>query len=209
MRALVVDNGSPSAGLICQRLWELGAETEIVAFRNAPCRLTSRHQALVLSGTKVPADSGAYARLTALIDRCDLPVLGLCGGMHILGLAHGGRLVEGDQRVGAHHVRLDPRESLFRHVGSRASLFQRHTRYLREVPTVFRVIGRAADCPVEFIRSTDGRLIGAQAHLEFRRDGRRILRGFLEYAARYGAQTHHATRPAHQGAHQALPHPGP
>lgn len=181
---LVVDNGSSSAGLMCHRLSCLGADVDLTPLRAAPQRLKGHHQALVLSGTKEPADRGAYEQLTALIERSGLPVLGVCGGMHILGLTLGGRLVPGRQRVGARRVHLDGREPLFRHIGRQASLFQRHTRYLTGLPPDCQVIGRAAGCPVEFVRSADGRLIGAQAHLEFRWDGQHILRGFLDLVAR-------------------------
>ncbi|MFJ9854861.1 gamma-glutamyl-gamma-aminobutyrate hydrolase family protein [Streptomyces sp. NPDC101150] len=184
-RVLVVDNGSLSAHLLCSRLADLGVDVGLVGSQEVPRVLPSGTRAMVLSGTGVPADEGSYRRLEDTVSRCAVPVLGVCGGMQILGVMQGGRLVRGVQRVGAHEVRVDASEQLFSSVPGTVSLFQRHTRYLTDVPEQFRVIGRSATCAVEFIRSRDGRLFGSQAHLEFRSDGISILRGFLDLALRW------------------------
>jgi GMP synthase (glutamine-hydrolysing) len=178
-RVLVVDNGSLSVVVLRRRLTELGADVDVVAHDRLPAKVRI-HQAVVLSGTKIPADRGDYSPLIELVEACAVPVLGLCGGMHILGLAHGGELTMRNQRVGNHHVTVDTRDTLFSYVGPRVELFQRHTLYLTKVPHGFSVIGRSGECPIEFIRSTDGRMIGSQAHLEFRYHGLLILRRFLE-----------------------------
>ncbi|MFE0100614.1 gamma-glutamyl-gamma-aminobutyrate hydrolase family protein [Streptomyces sp. NPDC059009] len=185
MRVLIVDNGSLSVTVMARRLAQLGCESDIVACADVPRRPADRHRAMVLSGTKVPADQGAYGPLVELVDGCRLPVLGVCGGMHILGLAQGASLVRRGQRVGGHQVTLDGSDPLFTYVGRTARLFQRHTLHLSDVPDQLTVTGWSEDCPVEFIRSADGRLAGAQAHLEFRRDGELILRRFLELAAEF------------------------
>ena len=135
----------------------------------------------MLSGTKVRAyDSDFYRRLIYLVMESNLPVWGICGGMQIIGAAAGARLAPGQQRVGCYDVQLDKQEPVFSMAQPTVSLFQRHTLYLREAPPGFRTIGWSKDCPVEFIRSDDGRIFGSQAHLEFRNDGLSILRGFVQ-----------------------------
>ncbi|MEW9555407.1 type 1 glutamine amidotransferase [Nonomuraea sp. NPDC050783] len=179
-RVLVVDNGSLSVKALCHRLESLGTVADVVPCTEVPRKLDGGHQAIVLSGTKVRAyDLEHYKPLIELYRDADVPVLGICGGMHIMGTAAGARLVPGEQRVGNHRVHLDDRQDVFAAADRTVSLFQRHTLYLRQAPPGFRVIGWSEDCPVEFIRSEDGRLIGSQAHLEFRRDGLAILRGFV------------------------------
>ncbi|MFI8931383.1 gamma-glutamyl-gamma-aminobutyrate hydrolase family protein [Streptomyces sp. NPDC053474] len=190
MRVLVVDNGSLSVGALTGRLARLGAESDVVGCGEVPRRLVSGHGALVLSGTKVPADRGTHARgaygpLVDLVESCRVPVLGVCGGMHIMGLARGGSLVRREQRVGGHEVTVDTGDPLFAYVGDTVRLFQRHTRYLSGLSDGLAVTGWSPQCPVEFFRSADGRLVGAQAHLEFRTDGELILRRFLELAAAF------------------------
>jgi GMP synthase-like glutamine amidotransferase len=180
-RVLVVNNGTLSLKQLRARLEVLGSDTEAVPAAEVPARLDGRHRAIVLSGTKVRAyDTGFYRPLVNLVMGADVPVLGICGGMQILAVAAGGRLVDGPQRVGGYEVQVDKQEPLFTHVKPTVTVFHRHTLYLREAPEGFRSIGRSEHAPVEFLRSDDGRILGAQAHLEFRNDGFEILRGFAQ-----------------------------
>ncbi|MER6401586.1 MULTISPECIES: gamma-glutamyl-gamma-aminobutyrate hydrolase family protein [unclassified Kitasatospora] len=180
-RVLVVNNGTLSLKQLRGRFEELGSETDVVRAEEVPADLGGRYQAIVLSGTKVRAyDSDFYRPLIDLVTHADVPVFGICGGMQIIAVAAGGRLAEGPQRVGGYEVQVDKEEPLFTHVKPTVTVFHRHTLYLQEAPEGFRSIGRSEHAPVEFIRSEDGRIHGAQAHLEFRADGLEILRGFAQ-----------------------------
>jgi GMP synthase (glutamine-hydrolysing) len=181
-RVLVVDNGTLSLPQLRGRFEELGSATGTVDATSVPRRLDpGRYQAVVLSGTKVRAfDQDHYKPLVDLVMTSGVPVLGICGGMQILAVAAGGRLAEGPQRVGGHEAQVDTAEPLFAYVKPTVTVFHRHTLYLQEAPPGFRSIGRSAHAPVEFLSSDDGRILGSQAHLEFRKDGLEILRGFTQ-----------------------------
>ncbi|WP_329034308.1 gamma-glutamyl-gamma-aminobutyrate hydrolase family protein [Streptomyces sp. NBC_00178] len=180
-RVLVVNNGTLSLRQLQSRFEALGSQTEATDARSVPARVDGRYQAIVLSGTKVRAyDSEYYKPLIDLVTRTDVPVFGICGGLQILGVAAGGRLEEGPQRVGGYEAQVDTKEPIFTYVKPTVTVFHRHTLYLREAPAGYRVIGRSAHAPVEFLRSDDGRVFGSQAHLEFRKDGLEILRGFAQ-----------------------------
>ncbi|MGW3557273.1 type 1 glutamine amidotransferase [Streptomyces sp. NPDC000963] len=178
-RVLVVNNGTLSLKQLRGRFEELGSQTDAVDAASVPARLDGRYQAVVMSGTKVRAyDTDYYRPLIDLVMGADVPVLGICGGMQILAVAHGARLADGPQRVGGHEAEVDTADPLFAYVKPTVTLFHRHTLYVQEAPEGFRSIGRSEHAPVEFLRSDDGRIYGAQAHLEFRNDGMEILRGF-------------------------------
>ncbi|GHB10529.1 MULTISPECIES: type 1 glutamine amidotransferase [Streptomyces] len=180
-RVLVVNNGTLSLRQLRSRFEALGSQTEAADARSVPARVDGRYQAIVLSGTKVRAyDSEYYKPLIDLVTDADVPVFGICGGLQILAVAAGGRLVEGPQRVGGYEAQVDTEEPLFAHVKPTVTVFHRHTLYLQEAPAGYRTIGRSAHAPVEFLRSDDGRIFGSQAHLEFRKDGLEILRGFAQ-----------------------------
>ncbi|MGW2277791.1 type 1 glutamine amidotransferase [Streptomyces sp. NPDC001770] len=180
-RVLVVNNGTLSLKQLRKRFEDLGSDTDAVDAASVPARLDGRYQAIALSGTKVRAyDSDYYRPLIDLVMNSDVPVLGICGGMQILAVAAGGSLVEGPQRVGGYEARIDEEEPLFAYVKPTVTVFHRHTLYLREAPPGFRSIGRSELAPVEFLRSDDGRILGSQAHLEFRPDGLEIMRGFAQ-----------------------------
>ncbi|MGX2995720.1 type 1 glutamine amidotransferase [Streptomyces sp. JNUCC 64] len=178
-RVLVVNNGTLSLNQLRARFEQLGSDTDAVNVASLPDRLDGRYQAVVLSGTKVRAyDRDHYKPLIDLVNESKVPVFGICGGMQILAVSAGGELAEGPQRVGGHQAHVDQDEPLFAHVGPTVTVFHRHTLYLQKAPEGFRSIGRSEHAPVEFLRSDDGRILGSQAHLEFRKDGLEILRGF-------------------------------
>jgi GMP synthase-like glutamine amidotransferase len=178
-RVLVVNNGTLSLKQLRSRFEQLGSLTDTVDAASVPARLGGRYQAIALSGTKVRAyDTEYYKPLIDLVMTSDVPVFGICGGMQILAVSAGGRLADGPQRVGGYEVEVDKEEPLFTYVKPTVTVFHRHTLYLQEAPPGFRSIGRSEHAPVEFLRSEDGRILGSQAHLEFRSDGLEILRGF-------------------------------
>ncbi|MFC8720378.1 type 1 glutamine amidotransferase [Kitasatospora sp. NPDC057198] len=180
-RVLVVNNGTLSLKQLRGRFETLGSETEVTDAASVPAKLSGRYQAIVLSGTKVRAfDQEFYKPLVDLVMTADVPVFGICGGMQLIAVSAGGELAPGEQRVGGYEVQVDKEEPIFSHVKPTVTVFHRHTLYLRAAPAGFRSIGRSEHAPVEFIRSEDGRIHGAQAHLEFRSDGLEILRGFAE-----------------------------
>ncbi|MFC0112088.1 glutamine amidotransferase-related protein [Kibdelosporangium aridum] len=174
---LIIDNGSLSIGPLRRKFERLHLDTEVVRVADAPTRVDGRYQALVLSGTKVPAHVGDYRHVVDLVLRSGLPTLGVCGGMHILALAHGAKLERGQQRVGNYPVELET-DGFLAGLKRTVSLFQRHTLYVNRVPTGFSAIGWSESCPVEVILSDDGRILGAQAHLEFRDDGFALIQAF-------------------------------
>jgi GMP synthase-like glutamine amidotransferase len=178
-RVLIVNNGSLSIPALRQRFEELGAMADVERVVDLPAKMPGKYQALVLSGTRIPAHNGDYGNVTRLFMDSAIPTLGVCGGMHIIAVAHGATLAHGPQRVGNHRVELKTEEPLFASVGPAVSLFQRHTHYLQHAPDGFETIGWSPECPIEFVRSADSRLIGSQAHLEFRSDGRSIIQGFI------------------------------
>ncbi|MFJ5552144.1 type 1 glutamine amidotransferase [Streptomyces sp. NPDC093225] len=180
-RVLVVNNGTLSLKQLRTRFEELGSDTDAVDAASVPASLDGRYQAIVLSGTKVRAfDTDYYRPLIDLVMGSDVPVYGICGGMQIIAVANGGRLAEGPQRVGGYDAEVDKTEPLFTYVKPTVTLFHRHTLYLQEAPAGFRSIGRSEHAPVEFLSSDDGRILGSQAHVEFRRDGLEVLRGFAQ-----------------------------
>ncbi|WP_042366162.1 type 1 glutamine amidotransferase [Streptacidiphilus neutrinimicus] len=180
-RVLVVNNGTLSLPQLRRRFEDMGSETDAVDAASVPAGLDGRYQAIALSGTKVRAyDQDFYKPLVDLVMNSDVPVFAICGGMQLIAVAAGGRLAEGPQRVGGYEVQVDKTEPLFEYVKPTVTVFHRHTLYLQEAPQGFRSIGRSEHAPVEFLRSDDGRIFGAQAHLEFREDGREILRGFAQ-----------------------------
>ena len=91
----IVDFGSQYTQLITRKFRELGHTSEIMTLENALDRLHIEiPDALVLSGgpQSVFEDSTDYSPFFA---KTNLPIMGICYGMQILGQYFGGRVEKG------------------------------------------------------------------------------------------------------------------
>lgn len=182
-RALIVDNGSPSAGLIGQLVRDAGWRTAVVpAGRVGTAGRVGHPDTVILTGTDLPAFAPGYEAVIRLVRTAAVPVLGICGGMQLIGRAFGVGLDQGPPVIGRTVVRLARDVELFEEMPAEVALFQRHIYRLRSVPAGFAAIASSPRCPIEGIGHHDRAIYGMQAHLEFRAEGRRILRRFLQVA---------------------------
>jgi GMP synthase-like glutamine amidotransferase len=181
-KILIVDNGSLSTDVLSERLIGLGAETAIVSLGELYPEMPDEggYDGVVLTGTDVPSTTPyVYETELELIRRTEVPLLGICGGMHLIGKAHGIGIGDCKHAVGKTPVHVDRDEALFGELESPALLFQRHRYQLVDVPEGFRKIAWGDHCHTEGIRHAERPIYGLQAHVEFRPEGKAILRNFL------------------------------
>lgn len=183
MQLLVVDNGSLTTHLIARRAVELGWQATIVDHRRIGPRSFSRDcDAIVLSGTEVPVTTGRFDAQLDLVHRTRVPVLGICGGLHLIARAHGVGIVAQAPAVGRTTVSVDVSSPLFYGMPPTVQLFQRHRYRIERIPPDFRCIATSRSCPAEGIAHAARPIYGVQSHLELRSDGARVLSRFLALA---------------------------
>jgi GMP synthase (glutamine-hydrolysing) len=179
---MIVDNGSLSTDVLADRLEGLGAETTIVSLGELSPDMANEegYDGVVLTGTDVPSTTPyVYEAELELIRRTEVPLLGICGGMHLIGKAHGIGIGDCKHAVGKTPVHVDGDDALFQSLESPALLFERHRYQLLDVPEGFRRIAWGDDCHTEGIRHAERPTYGLQAHVEFRPEGKVILRNFV------------------------------
>lgn len=179
---MIVDNGSLSTDVLAQRLEGLGARTTIVSLGELAPDMADDggYDGVVLTGTDVPSTTPyVYESELELIRRTEKPLLGICGGMHLIGRAHGVGIDDCKHAVGKTPVHVDGEDALFESLESPALLFERHRYQLVDVPEGFRRIAWGEDCHTEGIRHAERPTYGLQAHVEFRQEGKVILRNFV------------------------------
>lgn len=181
-KIMIVDNGSLSTDVLAARLEGLGAETTIVSLGELSPDMAAEggYDGVVLTGTDVPSTTPyVYENELELIRRTEVPLLGICGGMHLIGKAHGIGIGDCRHAVGKTPVHLDDEEELFADLESPALLFERHRYQLLDVPEGFRRIAWGDHCHTEGIRHAERPTYGLQAHVEFRPEGKVVLRNFV------------------------------
>ena len=182
---LILDFGSQYTQLIARRIREAGVYCEIHPF-SAGAEVGRRLSpaGIVLSGGPASVYAEGAPRPEPWVLAADVPLLGICYGMGVLGLDGGGRVVEASEREYGHaDVTIDDPTGIFDgfEAGASTGVWMSHADRMEAMPEGWNAIAHSGNSPMAAIRRDDGRRFGIQFHPEVvhSRDGRRILENFL------------------------------
>jgi GMP synthase (glutamine-hydrolysing) len=183
---VILDFGSQFTQLIARRIRELGVYSEIV-----PCDVpwsdieALKPRGLILSGGPASVyDAGAPSLPGYVLNR-GLPVLGICYGMHLLGLALGGKVQATHLReYGPQVVRRqssDRDDTLLRGLPESFDVWMSHGDVVLEPPPGFTVLGLSDTGQIAAMASE--RFLAVQFHPEVKHTplGGRILENFVRH----------------------------
>lgn len=116
----------------------------------------------------------------------DIPVLGICLGMQLLGIAEGVTLIQDIPDTGVFHdgsalkpashpVDIQSGSHLNLLLGDQAIVSSFHHQALEQVPSGYIASARSKDGLIEAIESTNGRVLGVQWHPERDSTGEAII----------------------------------
>jgi GMP synthase (glutamine-hydrolysing) len=178
----IVDFGSQYTQLIARRVRELGVYCEIHPFHLAAAELRAHPAAgIILSGGPSSVYEDGAPDVEADIFARGVPVLGICYGMGVMAMHHGGEMDRAARReYGKTHLRVDDANDLFHEVPQDAVVWMSHGDALSRLPDGFTAIAGSASA-ICAIRDASRRLFGVQFHPEVvhTEHGRRILSNFL------------------------------
>jgi GMP synthase (glutamine-hydrolysing) len=190
-RILILDFGSQYTQLIARRIREIGVYCEIWPWDAHPGQIREfAPRGIVLSGgpESVHAEDGPLA--PGIVFELDVPVLGICYGLHTMAAQLGGRVEPSPfKEFGYARVTiLQPSrllQSIEDHVDGQGrpalDVWMSHGDKVAELPPGFEVIGSTDSAPVAAM-ADDGRgFYGLQFHPEVTHtaQGRRILERFV------------------------------
>ena len=177
-KIVVVDNHGQFTHLEHRALRDLGVETELIDNDTDPADVDA--DGIVLSGGP---DMDRIGRSTDYLEG-DVPVLGICLGMQIIGEFLGGR-VGGGEYGGYADVTVEILEEEDPLIGSLAPetrVWASHADEVKQVPDGFTLTARSDVCGVEAMSDTDRNLYGVQWHPEVAHteEGDEVFENFLE-----------------------------
>jgi len=180
-KILIIDFGSQYTQLIARRVRELGVLSMVVSLEDFP-NYPDRDQLLgvILSG----GPDSVYDSKHHVKDILELniPVLGICYGMHILVKSLGGRVSKSDIReYGKAGVDIDATSVLFKGVKKpHINVWMSHGDSVTDVPAGMKVIAHNDSTPVVAFELVT-RIFGLQFHPEVTHtdQGRKIISNFL------------------------------
>lgn len=125
-----------------------------------------------------------------------IPVLGICLGMQLVGIAHGVSLIQdidsglekhiehetADRKPLVHQVTMEHGTLLHDILGNSASVSSCHHQALARAPEGFSICAESPDGLIEAIESHDRRVLGVQWHPERDSTGPEIMNRFMEIA---------------------------
>lgn len=146
---------------------------------------------IILSGGPIllseKSDIFFYSKnFTALIEFHNTPILGICFGFQLMGVAYGG-LVTSLGKNSKHKITetiyVDPETDsiLFKELPPTITVYQCHNDYLQRPPRTFTVLARNSGGTIEAIESSDKLRFGVQFHPENSTHGHKILDNFSDW----------------------------
>ena len=181
----IIDFGSQYTQLITRRFRELGVTSEIITLEEGLDRFkTAKPRALVLSGgpQSVFEDKTDYSPfLTA-----DIPILGICYGMQIMGQFFGGKVEKGViGEYGLAKIHLCNGFKINGVVGD-TDVWMSHSDHVSVLPKDFTLIFESSNKLVAGIKHTSKPIMGLQFHPEVAHSvkGKEILEYFIKDVAK-------------------------
>ena len=166
--------------------------TEVIFFKDIHLEdiKSSDISHIILSGRNStywdPAELPLFADELELIREARRPLLGICAGHQMIGLAYGAQWVPIDDGVveeGFHAVKLHDKDPLFSGLPGSFNVYQYHKYHIPVLPQEIKILASNDLCPVQAMRCRQRPVYGVQFHPEKNVGnnffGLTILRNFL------------------------------
>ena len=181
---VILDFGSQYSQLIARRVREAEVYCELLPWDTPAERVMGLQPAgFILSGGPASAYEPDAPALPDYVLSSGAPVLGICYGMQLLTLAHGGSVARAQSReYGQADLQIDADPSpLFRDIDAPARVWMSHGDRIEGLPAGFRVLATTANAPAAALGDVEGRIYALQFHPEVHHtpQGPAILANFL------------------------------
>ena len=180
---IVLDFGSQTAQLIARRIREMDVYSEILAHDTPWSDIERRRpKAVILSGGPASVYEKDAPLPDARIWASDVPLLGICYGLHLMAHHLGGDVVPVDRReYGPAEIEITSGDGLFRGIASRQPVWMSHGDSIRRPPPGFVATARTDSTEFAGLANAERRRYGIQFHPEVVHTpaGRDILRNFV------------------------------
>ncbi len=182
-KVYILDCGSQYTQLIARRIRSLGVYCEIVSYDISPKDLDRvRPRAIILSGGPASVFAPDSPRVDEGIFDLQIPVLGICYGIHLLAHCLKGEVVQGQSgEYGPAILSIDVSSDLFHGLKGEVQVWMSHGDQLRILPPGFHSLASTSTCSFAAIGNEEKKMYGVQFHPEVvhTRHGTEILHNFL------------------------------
>ena len=180
---LVIDLGTQYTQLIARRVREAGSWCQITTPDKALEKAAGMNLGgLILSGGPASVYDADAPQVPGELLDLDVPVLGICYGLHWMCQTLGGEVASVERReYGRTSVRVVASEGLFTDVGGHTVVWMSHGDSVKTIPEGFRAYAQSEDCAFAAVGDPARNLWGVQFHPEVSHTvrGRELIDNFL------------------------------
>ena len=190
-RILILDFGSQYTQLIARRIREIGVYCEIWPWDVTDKEIGDfKPEGIILSGGPESATTDEGPKAPGIVFALNVPVLGICYGLHTMAAQLGGRVEASDEKeFGYAEVELTQSCALFDGISDRIAkggnslldVWMSHGDKVTELPQGFELVAQSASAPVCVIADEQRHYYGVQFHPEVTHTskGNEILQRFV------------------------------
>ena len=180
---IILDFGSQYTRLIARRIREKNIYSEILpANTKADTIRKLNSKALILSGGPSSVYSKSAPKYDESIFDLDLPILGICYGLHLLVQHYGGKIDTSDiKEYGFDEIKIDIKSDLFDDIPSITKVWMSHADKVSELPKNWEITAESSNGIVASLENKHTKRYATQFHpeVDHTEKGKEILSNFL------------------------------
>ncbi len=186
----VLDAGGQYVDLVKKACERLGYPTVVLPLNTPASELQEKYKAVIISGSPASSQAVDAPLPDAKIWQLNMPILGICYGLHAAASQLGGKVVRGTSRQDGRVITaVDTNHPLFAGTKANFSALFTHGNFVSEVPKDFKVIGQHEldDGRTVYSAIARGNTVAVQFHPEVFDDtpeGYQVFKNFLQGIAK-------------------------
>ncbi|MEJ6627368.1 MAG: gamma-glutamyl-gamma-aminobutyrate hydrolase family protein [Actinomycetes bacterium] len=169
-KILVVDNHDSFVFNIVQYLDELGATTLVVKSDEIDPEFCKNFDGVVISpGPGNPQSAGASIGAVKYCDQEEIPVLGICLGLQVIGAAYGAKISSAPELLHGRTSKISHNsENIFRDIPNNFTATRYHSLAIEpdSLPEILQVTAQSGDGTIMGIAHRAKNIVGVQFHPE-------------------------------------------
>ena len=181
---VVLDFGSQYTQVIARRIREANVFSSVLPYNSKLSDIRKANPAgIVLSGGPASVFAKDSPKPDPRIFKLNIPILGICYGLQLMGKMLGGEVQASDRReYGRGTLRIERKGTLFSGLPSKLSVWNSHGDALAKLPKGFRILAKTENSSYAAIEDPKRKFYGLQFHpeVEHSERGKDILLNFLK-----------------------------